>query len=365
MAVLPTILQPGVLNETISQVRVINDRLQNFFGANTRGFPGRYFGWDIFNDTRQLAKARAPGTGPARSRAIPVGHVNGNFPRFHDSVPLLLEEINNFRQIGGNAAVVDTMGEKYISEQMVKLKQKFTNVREFMFAGMIRGSFTYTQTGDDLDLSFSGGATTINFQVPAGNLTKLNMLGSGDILAATWDNTGTDIPGHLYAIDAAFENLIGRNLRHVWCTSTVWGYVLNNLKVQGQGGTANVVFETLSKSDGTDDFTARLRALPWLTWHITNGGLDVGNEATPPTFTKLLEDDHALFCPEPSSDWIQIYEGSEPVVEYPGAEPALRTGQYFWAEPTTKPAGYELIGLDNAIPALKIPKAIAYGLVKY
>ncbi|HQW51058.1 MAG TPA: ATP-binding cassette domain-containing protein, partial [Tepidiformaceae bacterium] len=44
---------------------------------------------------------------------------------------------------------------------------------------------------------FSGGETTIDYQVPAGNLDQLDMLGGGNLLDADWATSSTDIPAHL------------------------------------------------------------------------------------------------------------------------------------------------------------------------
>src|SRR5688500_7997610 len=117
-AALPSILQPGVINEVISEVNVLNTRLQYFFigGGGSLDVGGRYFGWDIFNETRNVAEGRAPGVGPSRIAPQPVGHVNGVFPRVHESIPLLFEKIHNQRKLGGYTSI-DRGGEAYIMAQ--------------------------------------------------------------------------------------------------------------------------------------------------------------------------------------------------------------------------------------------------------
>src|SRR5437660_731854 len=81
--------------------------------------------------------------------------------------------------------------------------------------------------------------TTIGYGVPAGNLTQLNMLGSGNLLNADWATAGTDIPAQLHAINAAMIQLTGLGLAHVVLTSTGWQYIVNNTKVQNQGGSGS------------------------------------------------------------------------------------------------------------------------------
>lgn len=357
---LPEILQPGVINATISELNVINTRLQDFFisGGGTKPCRGRYFGWDIFNETRNVAGGRAPGTGPSRISPQPVGHVNGVFPRVHESIPLLYEEIHNMRQIGSSSLEIDDAGKSYIVRQEAILAQRVVNHKEFQFMGMMRGAYYYTQSGDDITVSLTSGAQEINFQLPAGHKNQLDMLGDGDIIDVDWDEDEADIPLQIQMVDAAFESAVGLPLRHIWCNGKTIQWVLNNTKVKGLAGTANVVFDDFQRV-GNNDFRCVLKGIPWVTWHVTNGVLDLDGVRT-----KQFADGEALFSCEPDPSWIQYYEGSEPVVEYPGAAPAVRTGTYYWAEPTTKPAGYELTSLHNGIPALMVPKCIAFGKVK-
>lgn len=352
--ILPEVLQPGAINETVSRLDVINDRLQNFFGAaGTNPVGGRYFHWDIFDETREVAEGRAPATGPSRINPQPVGYVNGVFPRVHESIPLEYERIHNIRQIGSRD--IDRAGETYITLQEQILAQRVVNHKEFQYMALCRGGYYYSRSGDALNVSLTSGTNFIDFQVPAGNKSQLDMLGGGDIIGASWALAATDIPAHVFAIDEAFEQLIGRPLRHAWCNSTTFNYVLTNTTIGALSGTANVVFDRFERVAGTNDFMVVIKGLPWLLWHVSNGVLNLNGTAT-----KLFGTDEVLFCPEPNADWVQLYEGSEVVVEYPGATPGERYGSYFWAEPTTKPAGYELISVYNGIPALKRPKAIAF-----
>lgn len=354
MLAMPQVLHPGTINDVISQLDVINDRLQSFFlgGGGRDSQSGRNFAYDVFNDSREVGGGRMPGTPPSRVKPQLVGTVRGAFPRWHESIPLLYEDIHNIRQIGSMA--VDTRGESYILKQERYLSQRATNHKEFQFAAMIRGKYYYTQDGDDLNVSLSSGAAEVDFQVPAGNKSQLNMLGAGDIIGVTWATASTDIPADLFQINAAFEQLIGRQLNHVWMNSATFQYVLNNDKVKALAGTANVVFDSFNRV-GKNDFECKLKGLPMFTFHITDGLLNLSG-----TPTKLFANDEVMFCPEPDPTWIQYGEGSEIVVEYPGAAPTERFGAYFWAEPTTKPAGYELIGVLNGIPFLYNPYAIAF-----
>lgn len=354
---LPTILQPGTLSEVYDRLKITNNRLTNFFTNGARDQQrGRNFAWDYHDSVQDVVAARKPGTGPSRNAPTPVGSVRGAFPRVHSSIPLLFEEIHNLRQLGGME--IDPAGENYITRQLQKQKQTYASHIEMQFAALARGKYYYTAVGDDLIPSLTSGTVTIDFQVPSGNVGNLNILGAGDIISALWSNTATDIPYQLNKINEAFEQTIGMPLEHVWIDGPTFQYVLNNSKVQALSGTANIVFESDVRDPVTKDRRVVVKGLPWLTWHITDGVLKLNG-----TVNKIIPAGRALFCPTPDPTWVNYLEGSEIVVEAPGASPTERFGTYFYAESTTKPAGYELTGVHNGIPALYVPGCIAYGTV--
>jgi hypothetical protein len=144
-------------------------------------------------------------------------------------------------------------------------------------------------------------------------------------------------------------------------TGTAWQYLVNNTRIQAMGGTTNVVFESLRRTR-SGEFQAVLRALPWITFHIVDYGLEVW-DGSAEVFTKLIEDDHAAFFPAPSRRWVQYLEGSEIVTEGPGGLRAERYGFHAWAYPRHDPSGWELSAVMNGIPALYTPAAVAYGRI--
>ena len=60
-----------------------------------------------------------------------------------------------------------------------------------------------------------------------------------------------------------------------------------------------------------------------VTFHIVDYGLEIWNGSSE-AFTKLIEDDKAVFLPHPSPRWAQYLEGSEVVTEGPGGVKAER-----------------------------------------
>jgi hypothetical protein len=376
---LEQLLSSHVITRVISRIKTPQSALQSWFGMlpggpNVNPVGGRRTGWDIFDRTRLLAKGRAPGTGPASSAPQVIGHVLATIYRSHEKILLQDERLFRTRPLGRGWGEVDVMGQRYVAAQQAMLAQKFYNVREFMISRMLRGGFYLHAVGND-DLLPSDVATgslmTVDYRVPSGNKGRLDMLGEGNILDTTWSAANTDIPKHLFSINRAFEQLHGRPLRHVWLNSKMFAHVLNNNAVKGLSGTANVVFSEWAASpytsaEGVPDtgHTVVLRGLPWLTWHVYDAGLEVWNGSTF-AFTQFFPDNYAAFLPDPGNDWVELHEGSEIVRENlmdPGTE---RYGLFGWSEPTTQPAGFELIMVDNCLPALYVPKCVAWGNIVF
>ena len=360
------VLAPKTVHSAIAQIQLPGTSLSRLFGwhlggANKTNQSGRNFSYDIFDNTRSVASGRVPGQAASRQAPQKVGNLAGTFPRAAESIPLLDEELLNRRDIGGPSDQLDHRGESFVTRQEAYLAQRFANLIEFQTAAMIRGLYSYSEVGDELHHSFGTGETTIDFGIPAGNLDGLDMLGDGDILDAVWSNAGTDIPLHLQSINASFVELTGLGLAHVVLTGAGWQHVINNNKVQSQGGSDNVPFESL-KRVGPGEFSAVLRAIPWVTFHVLDYGLQVF-DGTSTTYTKLIEDDHAAFFPEVTPRWVQYLEGSEVVTEGPGGSKAEQFGFYAYAHPTHDPSGWELCAVHNGIPALYTPKAMAYGKI--
>jgi hypothetical protein len=313
----------------------------------------------VIKATQAIAVGRAPAQSASRQAPQYIRSVTGTFPRSAEAIPLLDEDLLNRRALGHSADELDRDGETYITRQEVYLAQRFANLIEFQTAAMLRGSYVYSADGDELRHAFSGAGATIGFQIPAGNRGDLDMLGLGPIIDELWSEADADIPGQLHKINEAMIRQAGMGLAHVVLTSTGWKHVLENAKVQSQGGSANVAWESM-KRVGAGEFTAVLRAVPWVTFHVIDYGLSIWTGSTE-TFTKLIEDDHAAFFPEPSARWVQYLEGSEIVTEGPGGPRNEQFGFYPYSYPTHDPSGWELCAVFNGVPALYLPDAIAYG----
>lgn len=383
------LLAPLVVKRTISRLNLPGTALSQLFGWNIGNGPiaGAIFQdgnegeggtahrgntedsairtgqYDIFDHTRKIASGLTPGASLTRTKPQKVGQVQYTIPRAGERMTLKYEDLNNMRKIGSNADQIDSRGRRYLLMQERYLAARFANMVEFQTAAMIRGSYSFTQYGDRLAQSFSGGEITIDYQRPAGNLGKLQMGTGADIISADWDSASTDIPDQLYRINDAMINQCGQGLKHVVVTSRGWGYLMNNTKIQTQGGSSRAPFEELArKSYG--QFVGILRNLPWVTFHIVDYGLEIETAENTYTYTKMIDNDYAAFLPEINDSWSIYIRGGEEVVEGPNGAQSFQYGFYPYSYPEFDPAGHNLCMVHNGFPANPVPKAIAYGKIK-
>ncbi|CAB4191737.1 Major capsid protein GpE [uncultured Caudovirales phage] len=381
-ASLAELLSTKMTARAVTQVAATTSELLNFFGfqgndsktdgRNVRRVGHRTVGYDIFNDARTVGSGRAPGTAAGTIRRQAVGRVEVTFPRMYEKLPLLHDELHNFRKIGGPSNEYDEAGKDYIMKQQRYLGQRAANFRLLLIAGMMRGGALYGHvSGDDIyyDFTSSGAAFTVDWKMPAGNKTQLNMTGSGSIIDASWATTSTNIPLHLAQINAGFQYLAGTSLKNIIINSTTWQYIINNTKVQQQAGTSATPFETFKRDVGMGSNGrpltvqhATLRACPFFDFMITDAVIEVGPLGNTST-VKLVPDGYAWFGPEPDSNICEMLLGSEPVNEGYGKNTSVQYGAYAWTKEVDDPAGVFMYSLDNALPAWYIPNASAWGQI--
>ena len=369
-----SILKPKVILREVSRLALPGTVLSDLWGwgltardpssqsrSNTIDYDLRSGQYDVFDSTRTIASGRVPGTASSRQKPQKVGVVNFTIPRSAETIELSDEDLVNRRQIGEAVTVLDARGETYVRRQQRYMAQRVANMIEMQTAAMLRGGrYTFDTIGDELRQGFSGGEVTIDYRVDqTENIDQLSMGTGGDIIDAAWATASTDIPLHLFKINAAFNDLVGRGLEHAVCNHTVWNSVVNNTKVAAQGGSANIVFESISRR-GPGEFSAVLRSIPWLTWHVIDYSLNTWNGSSFDD-RKLIEDDKVAFFPEPDSQIAQYMNGAEMVTEGPAGVRQFRHGFYPYAYPSHDPSGWNMTFVHNGIPALYNPNALAYG----
>lgn len=379
MASIHDILRPITLTKVISRQAAASSWLLNFFGfepggANEANYGhGREGSFQVFNNTRTVAQGRAPGAAAGRATKNVIGSVPFTYPRMHEQISLPAELLHNLARIGDPRAR-DEAGADMIRRQTQFISQKAANWRTAMTVGMLRDSLYLTQNGDTWYPTYtsSGAALRINFQMPAGHLSQLNMLGGGNLIGATWATNTTDIPSHVMAIDEAFSQLYGGRLEYVMLRRREWQYVLNNQIVQGLAGSANQPFETLQLDFGTnpDGSPRKVHAAtfvwcPGIKWIVNNDVLEIGAPGSE-TRTPHIEEGKVLFLPDPkNADIFSGYLGSEPISEYDNGPETVKTGFSAWSTKTSNPTSTNVFVLDNFLPVNHNPYASAYGTVVF
>lgn len=358
--------------------------LQRFYGvglgsAGTKRVLGRDFGYDYFDPTRSLAQGRAPMLGPATTSRKPEGHGTGMCYRSHEKVPIPVEELNRTRGLGRSVGTIDPNGVMYFAAQAKYLADRFTNAREFALAHMFRGGVGVTVDGETMNLTTKGNGTfDMNSLIPTSHLDKLEMGSGADIMSGAWQTNTTDIPAELINLEAAFEREVGMAARHVWINGVTFQYLLDNTPLQNLAGTAVRTFESLTDRElpgipaGRDTgYDVVFRGLPQYTFHVYNGVLHAGSGEDigyPDTISstnsiKIIPDDYALITPEPSSEWLGLCLGSEPVQEARHKGIQTRYGFHAWMTPEIDPPVMELKGLDNFMYYFPMPRAVAWAHV--
>jgi hypothetical protein len=383
---LQQILHPIITTKVISRIAVAENPLLRLFGFEPGGpcemkIGHRQHGYDTFNNVRTAAQAAAPGRPAATVTRNPVGRVNVTIARAHEKLPLLAEELHNYRPIGGSSAVFDNMGATFIRRQQRFMGQRIGNFRAAMLAGMIQGKMYLHKSGDNMYYNFtsSGALLTIDFQRPNStstgeNYNQLNMVGTSNtdpstglagapIIQSSWANPSTDITKHIAQIDVTLQQTVGTNLGRIICGEDIWQAVTENDYVIAKAGIANAPFSEYirDESDELDNpknlKKCRLRAFPWLEWIVTDSVLQLGALGSE-TYVKFVPAGSFWFGPKaPNPLFWEIALGSEPVSEGPNMPWVDKMGMTSWTTYTYDPTGVYLYTLDNAIPCEYIPAA--------
>jgi hypothetical protein len=365
------ILRPQVLTEVVRQVVASADPILNFMGFQPGGSNEKYYGhgreglYHVYDDTRKVAKGRAPGTAAGRSSKQPMKQVPFVYPRMHDSVSLLAEFFHNLGQIA-DPRMRDEAGKGMIERQTKTLMQKAANFRISMTVGMLRDSFYTHAEGDDWFINYtaSGAYQHHSFRVPSGNKNQLNMASragtsvhGANIIDVPWTSAGANVPLHIAKINQARSVQGVGPVRHVHCNSILWQSLINNDYLAAHAGIANPPFRRFEREagvrpDGTKvhEYIGEFLSLPGVQFHISDEGLELWNADTDAyEFTKHWPDTMAVLMGDPVSERYTAYQGSEPIAEYDGGPETVRVGMSSWAKKTANPTATEVYVLDNVL----------------
>lgn len=385
MASIQQILQPITFTKVVSRISAASSQFLNLFGmqpggANERNYGhGRTGSYKVFNNVRTVALGTAPGNPAAKRERNPVGEVPFVYPRMHQQMSLLYEEIHNFAKID-DPKQRDIAGESYIRRQMLKPVQEATNWRTAMLVGMLRDSLYFHQAGQNWYPSYTStnALMQVEFQMPAGNKDQLNILDAngdsingGNIIDVPWDSAGANIPLQINNADAAIFRRCGLHIKTIVVRTKQWTNIVNNRYVAAASGVANPPFTLFERQVGTNPdgspFMAkfgRINACPGVEFMINDEGVDIGNP-TDASWEYHIGENAALFLPDLSTP--DVFEGliaSEPIAEYDNGPISIKTGQAAWTTTKSNPTTYEAFILDNFFPIPYNPGSWCYPTVQ-
>lgn len=377
------ILNPITFTKLVSRISAASSQFLNFFKMQPGGAletnygHGRQGSYKVFNNVRTVALGSAPGSPAARRSRNPVGDVPFVYPRMHQSLSLLYEEIHNFAKIDDPRAR-DNGGESYIRRQMTKPAQEAANWRTALLVGMLRDSLYVKSLGQHWYPTYSstGALYQINFQMPAGNKDQLDITDSAGtsingsaIISTPWSSQGANIPLQINLIDGALFRRCGVHLETIVLRTQQWDQVCNNDAVVAGAGIANPPFQTFTRQVGENPdgspFMARFGTVnkcPGITFMINDEGTDIGDPDNA-SWQYHVAEGSALFLPPITPDLFEGCIGSEPIVEYDNGPESIKTGQASWVTRKANPSSYEAFVLDNFMPVPYNPGSWCYGTV--
>lgn len=383
-----SLLTPSVVTKIVSRIRTPGNVISRFFGfeiggANVEQVEGGTYSYDLYDNTRDVARGRAPGAPAGTTSANPIGNVQLTLAKSAEKIPLTYDKVSNIRTLGANAGTKDRMGRKYIERQGMTLKQRSENFREFITCGAVMqgGVYGFYLNGDDWVPTFdrTGTYISVNHQIPASNLlvganfaAGLQMGTGANIIDAAWSNAATDIPAHLENVSIGFMGQVGQPLKFVFCDPITKLFILQNDKVRQLAGTASSPFATYEKMalknpDGTDSslemFT--LKGCPNYVFICYAGQLRVASgSATNIVSTPVLPVGYCTFMIEPDKSWFQLVEGSEIIKDNDLAPAVERQGHYAWIMEKADPARFEMHNTQRVGMEINVPKGLAFARVR-
>lgn len=340
--------------------------------------PKRSLVYDLFDNTRTMARGRGPYVGPGRTPNKRMGQGTAHIFRLYEAIDFMHERLYGMRPIGGQVGEIDTQGQSYVSLQQRFMAQRFQNAIEFMCSRMFRGGFGIDIDGDNWNLVELGdGMIDVEFNIPDSHKDQLAVGGTDgatDVIDVSWDDAAAKIIQQLLNLNKASERETGYQQKHIWINSTTYGYLLNNTQLSSVRGTANRIFD---RQDGRQIATTNearsqgydiiFGAMPQFTFHVYDAVSHVGVNVDSETFSELsmyIPDNMALITPDPEpGGWYGSATCVEPIRETDVSEVMYPTGLHSWAYPTNDPPGFQQRVLYNFVPLLYNPKAFYWAEV--
>lgn len=309
--------------------------------------------------TRTTARAVAYG-GPSVARAMKdVEEVPVKLIHSAENITIPMADFTGLlnKNSAGSALMIDQKGVDEIGRQVREARKNVDNLMvSALTSALFKGAIYFDGQGNLLPSS-SGAKTTVDFAIPAGNKTTLDVFGSGAIITA-WSTTTVSINTQLITLKQAARKLTGYPLKYAFYGKNVPNYLITNATLKDffvRAGSYNGQF----LSEG--DIPNPLMGLTWLPAYESFFEDQAG------AIQSLVGDDQVVFTPEPSLDWIGWLQGtyyvptsltiSGDAVEALGNVMAA-VGDFAYSTINTDPLSIKMVYGTTKIPVIKANKAV-------
>ncbi|HTW96015.1 MAG TPA: hypothetical protein VMD30_14530 [Tepidisphaeraceae bacterium] len=256
------------------------------------------------------------------------------------------------------------LGITEVTRQIKEFKRRFANLRvAAMTSALFNGQIYFDGAGNLLPSS-TGAATTVDYNIPAGNIGEVDPLGTGTPIVSGWSNASTNIDTQIQALLQAAVQLTGYELKHAFYGKNVAHYLTGNTNL------GNYFYRNLQFNPGfvqTADIPNPLLGLTWHKAYYTFFEDQNGNRQT------LVGDNQVVFTPDPSPDWIGVLEGSYAVPTDVGritdgdestvSKMQVAHGMFAYGRQIDDPVTAKIVAGDTFLPVIKNPLAIMIATV--
>ena len=175
-------------------------RIPEEFFRVTDEAQGHVFEWFEVNGNRDMALIVSQD-----SPAHRVGHPDASAKsatmlRTFESQQFLANKLRNLIDPTSNEQRRDERGRQFVTRSSEWFKRRQENLVQTAAQVMLLQFALHFNEKGELLTSSSGATVSIDPAIPAGQLNQLDILGSGDIIDASWGTAGTNIIGQLASI---------------------------------------------------------------------------------------------------------------------------------------------------------------------
>ena len=324
------------------------------FNQTARRVNGNQCSYYQVEGTRKTATLVQYGAASVKRTLSGVSEKSVIIPHFAENIEINPDDMENLEDENGN---VQELGEKEVMRRVEETNDILDNGRAAMVMSAICLGAIYYGAGGNLQASSSGAKVSIDFGVPAGNKSQLNIDGSGNVIGASWATASTPFLKHAQNLRSKARKKNGYKPKHAVYGANILEYVTNNTTLKEylvRNPRYNDAFANGEIADGFLGFT-------W--WP----GYDAFFQDSTGTNQDLLGADQIAFFPDVDPTWYERVEGSKRVPKDAGVTAGISEslkntmrvhGKFAYGEMMTDPVAAKMVYGDTYLPLIKVPGAL-------